>query len=222
VITVNQENNFKFGTPGLPIPDVEVAIAEDGEILTRGPHVMQGYYKNEEETKEALDGEGWLHTGDIGYLDKDGFLYITDRKKNIIVTSGGKNVAPQGIENLLITSKYIEQAIVLGDKRKFCSAFIVPAFDNLKAYAKKNNLQFTNEEELINLSEIKDLYRKEIDRLSVDLASYETIKKFHLLKEPFTIESGDLTPTLKIKRNVVEQKYKSIIDHFYAEDENSV
>jgi long-chain acyl-CoA synthetase len=183
---------------------------------------MQGYYKNEEETKEALDDEGWLHTGDIGYLDKDGFLYITDRKKNIIVTSGGKNVAPQAIENLLITSKYIEQAIVLGDKRKFCSAFIVPAFDNLKAYAKKNNLQFANEEELINLTEIKDLYRKEIDRLSVDLASYETIKKFHLLKEPFTIESGDLTPTLKIKRNVVEQKYKNIIDQFYAEDENSV
>jgi len=222
VITVNQDKNFKFGTPGLPIPNVEVAISEDGEILTRGPHVMQGYYKNEEETKEALNNEGWLHTGDIGYLDKDGFLYITDRKKNIIVTSGGKNVAPQAIENLLITSKYIEQAIVLGDKRKFCSAFIVPAFDNLKAYAKKNNLQFANEEELINLTEIKDLYRKEIDRLSVDLASYETIKKFHLLKEPFTIESGDLTPTLKIKRNVVEQKYKNIIDQFYAEDENSV
>ena len=222
VITVNRENNFKFGTPGLPIPNVEVAIAEDGEILTRGPHVMQGYYKNEEETKEALDDEGWLHTGDIGYLDKDGFLYITDRKKNIIVTSGGKNVAPQAIENLLITSKYIEQAIVLGDKRKFCSAFIVPAFDNLKAYAQKNNLKFSDEQELITLPEIKDLYRKEIDRLSVDLASYETIKKFHLLKEPFTIESGDLTPTLKIKRNIVEQKYKDIIDQFYAEDENSV
>ena len=222
VITVNRENNFKFGTPGLPIPNVEVAIAEDGEILTRGPHVMMGYYKNEEETKEALDDEGWLHTGDIGYLDKDGFLYITDRKKNIIVTSGGKNVAPQAIENLLITSKYIEQAIVLGDKRKFCSAFIVPAFDNLKAYAQKNNLKFSDEQELITLPEIKDLYRKEIDRLSVDLASYETIKKFHLLKEPFTIESGDLTPTLKIKRNIVEQKYKDIIDQFYAEDENSV
>jgi len=221
VITVNQDKNFKFGTPGLPIPNVEVAIAEDGEILTRGPHVMKGYYKNEEETKEVLDGERWLHTGDIGYLDKDGFLYITDRKKNIIVTSGGKNVAPQAIENLLITSKYIEQAIVLGDKRKFCSAFIVPAFDNLKNYANKNKLQFSNDEDLLNLPEVKELYRKEIDRLSVDLASYETIKKFHLLKEPFSIESGELTPTLKIKRNIVEQKYKDIIDQFYAEDDNA-
>jgi len=221
VITVNRENNFKFGTPGQAVYNVEVAIAEDGEILTRGPHVMKGYYKNEEETREAIDQENWLHTGDIGYLDKDGFLYITDRKKNIIVTSGGKNIAPQPIENLLITSKYIDQALVLGDKRKYCTAFIVPNIESLRNLAKKSSLQIDNDDDLIQHQAIKEKIREEIDRLSVDLASYETIKKFTLLKDPFTIESGELTPTLKIKRNVVEQKYQLKIDAMYAGDEST-
>jgi long-chain acyl-CoA synthetase len=221
VISVNKEQNFKFGTPGLPISNVEVAIAEDGEILTRGPHVMKGYFKNEEETKEAIDEEGWLHTGDIGYLDKDGFLYITDRKKNIIVTSGGKNIAPQPIENLIITSKYIDQAVVLGDKRKYCTAFLVPSMDNLKDFAEKNSIEFTDENDLIKKEEIINLLRKEIDEATVDLASYETIKKFRILKDPFTIESGDLTPTLKVKRNIVEQKFQVLINEMYAEDENN-
>lgn len=222
VITVNREENFKFGTPGLPLFNVEVAIAEDGEILTRGPHVMRGYYKNEEETKEAIDSENWLHTGDIGYLDKDGFLFITDRKKNIIVTSGGKNIAPQPIENLLISSKYIDQAVVLGDKRKYCTALIVANGENLKNYARENKISFTDIEDLIRTEEIYDLIRSEIDKLSVDLASYETIKKFRLLAREFTIENGELTPTLKIKRNVVEQKYQKLIDEMYPEEENSV
>ena len=222
VITVSRETNFKFGSPGLPLANVEVVIAEDGEILTRGPHVMKGYYKNPEETKEAIDREGWLHTGDVGYIDKDGFIFITDRKKNIIVTSGGKNVAPQPIENLLVTSKYIEQSVVLGDKRKYCSAFIVPNLDKLKAYAEKNNISYTNEEDLLKNSAINQLMRKEIDAVSGDLASYETIKKFRLLKSPFTIESGELTPSLKVKRNVVEQRYKILIDEMYQEDENSI
>jgi len=221
VITVNQENNFKFGTPGLPLVNVEVCIAEDGEILTRGPHVMKGYYKNEEETRETIDSEKWLHTGDIGYIDKDGFLFITDRKKNIIVTSGGKNVAPQPIENLLTTSKYIDQAVVLGDKRKYCTAFIVPNEENLKSYAEKNNISYTDIDDLHRNPAIQELFRKEIDKLSGDLASYETIKKFQLLKDPFTIESGELTPTLKIKRNVVEQRYQKLIDAMYPEDNNS-
>lgn len=221
VISVNRENNFKFGTPGQPIPNVEVAIAEDGEILTRGPHVMQGYYKNEDETKEAIDSEGWLHTGDIGYLDKDGFLYITDRKKNIIVTSGGKNIAPQPIENLIVTSKFVDQVVVLGDKRKYCTAFIVPNMENLKNHAQTHQIVYKNEDDLISHAEIYDLIRKEIDRVSVDLASYETIKKFQILKEPFTIESGELTPTLKVKRNVVEQKYKVLIESMYRDDENN-
>jgi long-chain acyl-CoA synthetase len=222
VITVSRETNFKFGSPGLPIVNVEVAITDDGEILTRGPHVMKGYYKNEEDTKEAIDAEGWLHTGDIGYIDKDGFIFITDRKKNIIVTSGGKNIAPQPIENLLVTSKYIEQSVVLGDKRKYCVAFIVPNLENLKVYAEKNNIGYQNEDELIKNTAINQLIRKGIDAVSADLASYETIKKFCLLKDPFTIESGELTPSLKVKRNVVEQRYKSLIDEMYKEDENSI
>lgn len=222
VITVNRENNFKFGSPGLPLMNVEVKITEDGEILTRGPHVMQGYYKNEQDTREAIDSEGWLHTGDIGYIDKDGFLFITDRKKNIIVTSGGKNVAPQPIENLLVTSKYIEQSVVLGDKRKYCTAFIVPNLNNLKSYAEKNNIRYQNDDDLLNNPAINQLIRQEIDAISGDLASYETIKKFRLLKDPFTIESGELTPSLKVKRNVVEQRYRDLIDEMYREDENNI
>jgi long-chain acyl-CoA synthetase len=221
VITVNRENNFKFGTPGLPLINVEVCIAEDGEILTRGPHVMKGYFKDPEGTREAIDSDKWLHTGDVGYIDKDGFLFITDRKKNIIVTSGGKNVAPQPIENLLITSKYIEQAVVLGDKRKYCTAFIVPNEENLKNFAEKNNITYKDPDDLHSKPAIQQLFRNEIDKLSGDLASYETIKKFQLLKEPFSIESGELTPTLKVKRNVVEQRYKNLIDAMYPDDENA-
>ncbi len=219
VISVNRLDKFKIGSVGLPLPNVEVKIAEDGEILTRGPHVMKGYYKNEEETRETIEPDGWLHTGDIGYLDKEGFLFITDRKKNIIVTSGGKNVAPQAIENLLITSRYIEQSVVIGDKRKYCSALIVPNMDNLKAFAKEKGISYANEDELLQKEEIQVLIRQEIDNVSTDLASYETIKKFRLIKTPFSIEAGDLTPTLKVKRNVVEQKYKDLIDEMYAEDE---
>lgn len=218
VIAVNQVENFKFGSVGPKLKNVEVKIAEDGEILTRGPHVMKGYYKNEEATKDSIDADNWLHTGDIGYLDKDGFLFITDRKKNIIVTSGGKNVAPQPIENLLITSPFIEQIIVIGNKRKYCSALIVPAIDKLKAFAKQQQLNFKSEEDLLKHPEIEKLIRKIIDDASVDLASYETIKKFTLKKEPFTIENGELTPSLKIKRNVVEKKYKHLIDPMYTQE----
>lgn len=217
VITVNRLEKFKFGSVGLPLDNVEVRIAEDGEILTRGPHVMIGYYKNEEATKEAIDEEGWFHTGDIGHLDEDGMLVITDRKKNIIVTAGGKNIAPQYIENLLITSRYIEQAVVLGDKRRFCSALLVPNMEGLKKFAEEKGMSDLSEKELLNDPQVLELIQKEIEAVSKELASYETIKKFALVEQPFTIESGELTPTLKVKRNVVEERYKSIIDGFYAE-----
>ncbi len=219
VITCNREDHFKFGSTGLKLDNVEVAIAEDGEILTRGPHVMKGYFKNDEETREAIDGEGWLHTGDIGYLDDEGFLFITDRKKNLLVTSGGKNIAPQPIENLLNQSRYIEQSVVVGDRHKYCSALIVPDMEKLKAYARSENLRFGDDSELLELPEIKQLIRKEIDAVSVDLASYETIKKFVLLKEAFTIENGQLTPTLKVKRNILEEKYRDKIEAMYAGEE---
>ncbi len=218
VIAVNLVDKIKFGSVGPPIPNVEVKIAEDGEILTRGPHVMHGYYKDEEATKVAIDSEKWLHTGDIGYLDKDGFLFITDRKKNIIVTSGGKNVAPQPIENLLITSPYVEQAVVIGDKRKYCSALLVPNMEKVKSYAQNNQISFADEDELLKNEKIQALFRSEIDRVSVDLASYETLKEFRLIKEPFTLESGELTPSLKIKRNVVEKRYADIIESMYQEN----
>jgi long-chain acyl-CoA synthetase len=217
VITVNLLDKFRFGAVGFPLNNVEVKIAEDGEILTKGPHVMKGYYKDEESTKEAIDSAGWFHTGDIGHIDEDGMLVITDRKKNIIVTAGGKNIAPQYIENLLVTSRYIEQALVIGDKRKYCSALIVPNMETIKKYAEEKGLIDIPDQELINNPEILKLIEGEVATVSKELASYETIKKFTLIDHLFTIESGELTPTLKVKRNVVEQRYKDIINELYTE-----
>ncbi len=219
VITVNHPDNFRFACGGLPLSNVEVIIADDGEILSRGPHIMPGYYKNDEATRESIDEQGWLHTGDIGYIDEDGFLYITDRKKNIIVTSGGKNIAPQPIENLLNGSRYIEQSVVIGDNRRFCTALIVPNMDHLSTFAEKQKLPYADEEALLRLPEIIRLIRSEIDAVTVNLPRYESIKKFHLLKDPFTIENGEITPTLKIKRKVLEAKYKEVIDAMYSEGE---
>ncbi len=219
VIAVNLEEKFKFGTvgPALKAGGVEVKIADDGEILTRGPHVMKGYYKKPAETREVIDDEGWLHTGDIGFLDPDGYLVITDRKKNIIVTSGGKNIAPAPIENTMLTSPLIEQILVIGDRRKFLSALIVPNFEMLKPYAEEQNIQFKSNEELIQQPQIIQYIATEIERLSGDLARFEQIKAFRLLPRLFTIEDGELTPTLKIKRKVVEEKYADLIESMYQE-----
>jgi len=214
-ISMNQLQKFRFGTVGPLLPGVEVKIAEDGEILSRGDHIMKGYYNKEEETKEVIDGDGWFYTGDIGFIDDDGFLVITDRKKNIIVTSGGKNIAPQPIENNLVTSKYIEQAVVIGDKQKYCTAVIVPAEEALISWAKENDVIFENVNDLCKNEDVRNLYKKEIDILSTDLASYETIKDFYLTTEQFTIENGILTPTLKVKRKKVEEKYKKEITAMY-------
>ena len=219
VIAVNLEEKFKFGTvgPALKAGGVELKIAEDGEVLTRGPHVMKEYYKKPAETKEVIDDDGWLHTGDIGFLDEDGYLTITDRKKNIIVTSGGKNIAPAPIENIMSTSPLIEQLLVIGDKRKFISALIVPNLEMIKNYAEENNIQYKNEDDLVQNQKINQLISNEITRLSVDLARYEQIKAFRLLPRLFTIEEGELTPTLKIKRKVVEQKFADLIESMYQD-----
>jgi len=217
VIAVNTLDNLRFGTVGRPIPGVEVKIAEDGEILTRGPNVMKGYYKKEVETKEAFEG-GWFHTGDIGYFDEDGFLIITDRKKDIIVTAGGKNVAPQPIENLLKTNLYISNAVVVGDKRKFVSALIVPNFEKLEEYANFNNLTFKDRKELINHPQILNFMQAEVERTTLNLSSYEKVKKIALLEREFEIEKGEITPTLKVRRNIIEKKYKELIDLLYQED----
>jgi long-chain acyl-CoA synthetase len=215
VITINLLDKFRFGTVGPIISNVEVKIAEDGEILTRGDHVMVGYYKKEEDTKEAIDKDGWFHTGDIGIIDEDGFLKITDRKKNIIVTSGGKNIAPARIENSLTNSPVIEQAMVVGDKRKFCTAVIVAFEEYLEKWAKENNISYESYEELVAKPEVRDLVQKEVDKTTKHLASYETIKKFVLARAPFTIETGELTPSLKVKRRVILEKYESEIEKMY-------
>ena len=215
MISINLLEKFKFGSVGPVIPNAEVKIAEDGEILTRGDHVMVGYYKKEADTKEAIDSDGWFYTGDIGLIDDDGFLKITDRKKNIIVTSGGKNIAPGRIENSLTNSPLIEQAMVVGDKRKYCSAVLVASEESLTKWAEKNDIQFGSYKELVDLPEVKTLIAKEVDKTTKNLASYESIKKFVLATAPFTIETGELTPSLKVKRRVVLEKYNNKIDEMY-------
>ena len=217
VISVNTFENLKFGTVGKPIPRVEVKIAPDGEILVKGPNVMLGYYKKEEETKEAFK-DGWFHTGDIGYLDKDGFLVITDRKKDIIVTSGGKNVAPQPIENMLKANPYISNVVVIGNKRKFVSALIIPNFEKLEEYAKFNNIEYKDRKDLVSKKEIKNFIQAEVDRTTEGLAPYERIKKIVLLDREFEISKDEITPTLKVKRNIIEKKYKDLIDELYKEE----
>jgi long-chain acyl-CoA synthetase len=214
VICVNLPHKFKFGTVGPPIPGVEVKIAEDGEILTRGPHVMKGYYKKQKATDETITPDKWFRTGDIGEIDQDGFLRITDRKKDLIVTSGGKNIAPQFVENALKTSRYVTQIVVLGDKRKFACALIVPNLDNVKKFAAAQSIP---DSELLKSKAVISEIQKDLEQHSKDLAPFERVKKIALLEKEFTIESGELTPSLKIKRNVVEKRYKEVIDSLYNE-----
>lgn len=214
--TFNTFKDLKFGTVGKPIPGVDVKIAEDGEILIKGPNVMKGYYKKDEETKEVIRGE-WFYSGDIGYLDEDGFLVITDRKKDIIVTAGGKNVAPQQIENLLKTNLYITTAVAIGDAKRFISALIVPNFEKLEEYAKLNEISFTDRADLVAKDQIVDFVLSEVDKSLQDLAAYEKVKKIVLLDRDFEIAKGEVTPTLKVKRNIIEKKYAGIIESLYEE-----
>jgi long-chain acyl-CoA synthetase len=216
VISLNAIGHMKFGSVGKPIPGVEVRIAEDGEILTRGPHVMKGYYKMPDETAEVFNGD-WFRTGDIGRFDEDGFLVITDRKKDIIVTSGGKNIAPQQLENLLKASPYISNAVVTGDRRKFVSAIIVPNFEKIEDYAASRGIPTANRSGLVRNPDIVGFLMGEVDRTTADLASYEKIKKIVVLERDFEIDAGELTPTLKVKRNIIENKYRGLIDALYVE-----
>jgi long-chain acyl-CoA synthetase len=215
VISANFPGRVKPGTVGLPLEHVEVKIADDGEILTRGPHVMKGYYRKPEATAEAIDADGWFHTGDIGFLDRDGCLVITDRKKDIIVTSGGKNIAPQPIENRLKANKFFTEAVMIGNRRNFPSALVVPNFEALEAWAKASGLAYGSREELVRRPEVAAHYARLVDELTPDLAQFEKIKKVALLAKEFTQESGEITPTLKVKRRVVEERYKATIDAMY-------
>jgi long-chain acyl-CoA synthetase len=216
MISANTFDFLRFGTVGKPLPGVEVKIAEDGEILVRGDLVMQGYYKKPDETNEAIV-DGWFHTGDIGNLDEDGYLSITDRKKDIIVTAGGKNVAPQPMENCIKNSRFIDEAIVIGNGRKFVSALIIPNFDNLRQFAVGRRIPHISDEELVGHPQVVELYTDEIARSCEAFAGFEQIKKFTLLETPLSIESGELTPSLKVKRRIIERKYKDQIDSLYAD-----
>lgn len=216
-ITAGKEGDVVYGTVGEPLPNVEVKIAKDGEILTRGPHVMVGYHEDEEATKEIIDSEGWLHTGDIGEFDEGGRLKITDRKKNILVTAGGKNIAPAPIENMLITSPLIEQVMLIGDRRKFVSAVIAPDYAYLKAKAEKEGITTSSNEELVSDPGVYKLMEEEINRLLVDISNFERVKRFIMIPRLLTIEDGEITPSLKIKRNVVIEKFAGQIDALYVD-----
>ena len=217
VITANQEALYKFGTVGCLIDKVQVKIADDGEILCKGPNVMKGYYKNPEATAEAIDKDGWFHTGDIGMFDEDNYLKITDRKKSILVTAGGKNIAPAPLEIALTSSKYIEQALAIGDRRKFVSALLVPSFEVLEEWAKDKDIDTSDRQTFVNHHLVYELLEKEVAKTMEKFSRYEQIKKFAVLPNEWTIESGETTPKLSVKRKVVEKNYTKDIEKIYAE-----
>lgn len=217
VIAVNPERP-RLGTVGRPVPGVEVRIAEDGEILTRGPHVMRGYYNKPEATAEAIDADGWFHTGDIGRVDEDGFLSITDRKKDLIVTAGGKNIAPQPIENRLKTNRFIANAVMLGDRRKFPIALLVPEFEALRAWAATEGIEATDDGALATDPRVQEKMGQEARKHLRDLAQFEVPKKFLVLPRDFSIERGELTPKMSVRRKAVEQHYQEEIAMLFREE----
>jgi long-chain acyl-CoA synthetase len=218
VVSANLLDAIEIGTIGQPLFNVEVKFGEDGEILVKGDNVMKGYWNDEIATEEAIDEDGWLYTGDIGVLTPAGNIKITDRKKNIFVSSGGKNIAPQPIESLLTQSKYIDHVILIGERREYCTAIISPNFEQLENLAKEFDINFNDKNELIVNSKIINHLKREIDYIQKDLAKYEKVRKFVLLSEPFTIENGELSPKMSIRRHVVEKKYSEIIEQLYSSD----
>jgi long-chain acyl-CoA synthetase len=217
VMAVNTFGHTRLGTVGRPIPGVEIRIAPDGEIITRGPNVMRGYFEKPEATAAAIDPDGWFHSGDIGLLDADGYLRITDRKKDLIVTAGGKNIAPQPIENLAKSSKFVSNAVMLGDRRPFPIMLVVPNAEPLKAWAARHGLPADEMDHLCKLPEVHTKLEREVRKTLRDLAQFEMPKKFLLLPRDFSVEGGELTPTLKVRRRVVEERHKAAIEALYAE-----
>ncbi len=215
VTNVNTMERFRIGTVGRPVPGTEIRIADDGEILVRGPQVMKGYHGMEEKTRETISEDGWLSTGDVGELSRDGFLRITDRKKDLIKTSGGKYVAPQMIENLLKRNPYVDQAVAVGEGRKFCAVLVLPAFERLGAWAAEAGVEDADQSNLLADPRCQALLQEEVLGELRDLARFETPKKIGLLKEPFTVEDGTLTPTMKVRRRAVAERHADAIDAFY-------
>jgi long-chain acyl-CoA synthetase len=217
VTHVNTSDHIKFGTVGKALPDVQTKIAEDGEILLNGPNRMKQYYNNPDETAEAIDEDGWFHTGDIGFVDEDGFLKITDRKKNLIVTAGGKNIAPAAVERQLTASKFVEQAVVIGDRRKYLVAILVPALDMFIKWGQLQDtpIEFKTYEDVATSEVVHNLIKHELEAHQLELARYEQIKYFFIAPQPFAIETGELTASMKIKRNAIIEKYSKEIDELY-------
>jgi long-chain acyl-CoA synthetase len=217
VISANTLERLRFGTVGPPLPGVEVMIAEDGEILTRGPHVMKGYFNRPEETAEAIDSEGWFYTGDIGYINDDGLLVITDRKKSLIVTAGGKNVAPAAIENVLSADRFISQAFAYGDGRKFISALIVPDWERVTDYAEEHKIKYKTLSDLCASPEIVDFIGERIDMAMAEFAPFEQVKRFKIMEKEFSQEAGEVTPTLKLVRKEITRRYWRELDDLYED-----
>jgi long-chain acyl-CoA synthetase len=217
VTNVNTPTALRFGTVGRVIPGTELRIADDGEILVRGPQIMKGYYRNEEATREAIDADGWFHTGDIGTIDDDGFLRITDRKKELLVTAGGKNIAPQPIQNAAKLSRFVSEAVLIGDRRPYPVLLVVPNFDTLEAWAQHKGLSYGSHEELARLPEVREKLEREMAERLVGFARYEQPKKVLPLPREFSLDRGEVTPTLKVKRRVVEEAYREQIEAVYAD-----
>ncbi|MCX7830677.1 MAG: AMP-binding protein, partial [Acidobacteria bacterium] len=215
VLTANDDKELYFGSVGKPLENVEIKIDNDGEILAKGPNIMKGYFKDEKATGEVFTENGWFKTGDIGHFDEEGRLFITDRKKELIVTAGGKNVAPQVIEAVLKENKYVNQAVVIGDQKPYLTVLIYPHWENVKAYAERKMVDFRSTSELINHPQIMHLFDNVLKRANAKLSRFEQLKGVRLLENEMTIESGELTPTLKVKRRVILQKYKDLIESMY-------
>ncbi len=218
VITSNNPEYQRLGSVGKPIRNVEIRIADDGEIEATGPGVMLGYYKKPDATRGVFTSDGWFGTGDIGRIDEDGFLFVTDRKKELFKTSGGKYVAPSPIEQMIRSSRFVNQVVLVGNGRKFAAALIVPNFAMLESYAKHKGLDLKTPDEFCSSPKIVDLIERQVAKLTEGLSRFETVKRIALLKMEFSVEGGELTPTLKIKRRVIDTKYKDVIDRLYAEN----
>ncbi|MGD8394681.1 MAG: long-chain fatty acid--CoA ligase [Candidatus Eiseniibacteriota bacterium] len=216
VLCANRPGKVKLGTVGQAVPGVELRVAEDGEVVVRGANVMRGYYRDDIATREILDEDGWLRTGDVGTIDDDGHLTITDRKKDLIVTSGGKNIAPQPVENRLKTSTLIAEAVLIGDRRKFPVVLIVPDHEQLAERARAGGITSSSISDLCAHPQILELYEREVETLTSSLSQYERPKRLALIDRPFTIESGELTPSLKVKRKVVMERFRDLIDGLYT------
>jgi long-chain acyl-CoA synthetase len=217
VTNVNSERELRMGTVGRPVPGTEIRIADDGEILVRGPQIMKGYYRNEEATREVIDADGWFHTGDIGSIDADGYLRITDRKKELLVTAGGKNVAPQPVQNAAKLSRFVSEALLIGDRRPYTVLLVVPNYDSLEPWARHKGLAWGSREELARLPQTRDKLEREVAARMEGFARHEMPKKVLPLVREFSLERGEITPTLKVKRRVVEEAYGAEIEAIYAE-----